>query len=74
MSLLQMLAFYKVKYFLLNFFVRVYLLCFSEFIVTLSMLNPDISCFENSEDPDQVALQKPPDQDPHSSALLVNAC
>ena len=30
------------------------------------MLNPDILCFENSVDPDQLASEKPADQDPHS--------
>ena len=30
------------------------------------MLNPDIFCFENSVDPDQLASEKPADQDPHS--------
>ena len=29
------------------------------------MLNADLSCFKNSVDPDQLASQKPADQDPH---------
>ena len=29
------------------------------------MLNPDITWFENSVDPDQLASGKPADQDPH---------
>ena len=28
-----------------------------------------ISCFENSEDPDQLASEKPADQDPHCFPL-----
>ena len=29
------------------------------------MLNTDLSCFENSVDLDQLASEKPADQDPH---------
>ena len=29
------------------------------------MLNPDISCFRNSVDPEQLAFEKPADQGPH---------
>ena len=42
------------------------------FILTLTRLNVDIACFENSLDPDQLASQKPADQNQHFfSNLLV---
>ena len=34
-------------------------------LLTLNMLSPDISCLENSVDPDHLASEKPADQDPH---------
>ena len=37
-------------------------------ILTLTMLNKDISCSENNVDPDQLASQKPADLDPHCQA------
>ena len=37
----------------------------------LIMLNPDICCFENSVDPDQLASQKPADQDQHCFPLCL---
>ena len=33
--------------------------------LTLTMLNPEIPCFENSGYPNQLASEKPADQDPH---------
>ena len=35
------------------------------------MLNLDISHFENSVDPDQLASEKPADQDPHCLPLCL---
>ena len=35
------------------------------------MLNPEISVFENNVDPDQLASEKPADQDPH---CIYSAC
>ena len=45
-------------------------------ILTLIVLNSHISCSENSVDPDQLASEKPADQDPHCFVfnLLVNSC
>ena len=41
----------------------------------MTMLKADISRFENSIDPDQLASQKPADQDPHCFLLfIVNTC
>ena len=40
-------------------------------IHTHTMLNMDISSFENSVDPDQLAFQKPADQDPHCFPLCM---
>ena len=41
----------------------------------LILLNQDLSFFENSVEPDQMAfLRKPSDQDPHCFPLLVTAC
>ena len=37
--------------------------------LTLMMLNLYISCSENSVDPDQLASEKPADQDPHCFPL-----
>ena len=39
--------------------------------ITLSMLNTDISHFENSVDPDQLASQKPADLEPHCFSLYT---
>ena len=39
--------------------------------LTLTMLSPDISCFENSVDPDQLASEKPADQDQHCFKLFT---
>ena len=36
-----------------------------DFTLTFTMRNWDISCFENCVDPDQLASQKPADQDLH---------
>ena len=36
------------------------------------MINPVIFCFENSQDPDQLASQKPADQDPHCFPDCLN--
>ena len=36
-----------------------------EHILIFIMLSPDISQFENSADPDQLASEKPTNQDPH---------
>ena len=33
--------------------------------IALILLNPDVSRFENSVDPDQLTSEKPADQDPH---------
>ena len=43
--------------------------------LNLAMLKPDISCFKNCVDPDQLASQKPADQDPHCFliCLLIHA-
>ena len=38
---------------------------------TLTMLNPDIFCFDNSVDPDQLASEKPADQDQHCLSLSL---
>ena len=38
----------------------------------LTMLNLDISCLKNSVDQDQLASQKPADQDPDCFISLVN--
>ena len=35
------------------------------------MLIPDISCFENSVDPNQLVSQKPADQGPHCFPLCL---
>ena len=40
-------------------------------ILTLTMLNPDISCFENIVDQDQAASQKPADQDTHCFLFCI---
>ena len=44
----------------------------------LLMLNLDMSCFENSVNPDQLVSMKQADQDPHcffhSTCSLVNIC
>ena len=40
-------------------------------IFTLSMRNPDISNFENSVDPDQLASEKPADLDLHCFPLCL---
>ena len=36
------------------------------------MLNCDALCYENSVDPDQLASEKPADQDPHWSQLCLD--
>ena len=43
--------------------------------VNLTMLNPDMSWSESSEDPDQLASQKPADQNPHCLwlGLIIHA-
>ena len=38
---------------------------------TLSMKNLNISCFENTVDPDQLASKKPANQDPHCFPLSL---
>ena len=35
----------------------------------VTMVNPNRYCFENSVDPDQLAFEKPADQDPHHFLL-----
>ena len=41
---------------------------------TLTVLNLNISYFENSVDPDQLDSEKPSDRDPHCLYLPVNSC
>ena len=43
-------------------------------LLTLSMLNLNISCFENSVEQDQLASKKPPDPDPHCFPLCLLVC
>ena len=38
---------------------------------SMQRANLDISCFENSVDPDQLASEKPADQGPHCFPLFV---
>ena len=38
------------------------------------MLGPDISCFENNVDPDQLASRKSTDQDPHCFLPACKYC
>ena len=39
--------------------------------LTLTMMNPDLSHFENSVGTDQLASQKPADQDPHCFSICI---
>ena len=38
----------------------------------LTILNPDLSHYENSVDSDQLASEKPADQDPHCFPICMN--
>ena len=40
--------------------------------LTFTMLNPDLFCFENIVDPNQLASLKPADQDPHCFPLCLS--
>ena len=48
---------------------------YAQHTLIFSKLHPDLSHFENSVDPDQLASQKPADQDPHcfSICMLIDA-
>ena len=39
--------------------------------LTLTMLNLDVPCFENSVDPDQLASEKPADHTPHCFPICL---
>ena len=43
-------------------------------ILTLIVLISYISCSQNSVDPDQLAFEKPADQDPHCFCFLLSIC
>ena len=40
-------------------------------MIILTTLNPEISCFENSIDPDQLAPKRPADLDQHCFLLFL---
>ena len=40
--------------------------------LTVAIQNPDVSYYENTADPDQMASTKPADQDTHGCSLNLN--